>query len=79
MFSTRSSGDRATVSGTVCRGFESSRVQFIMRRDPLAGGVLMMAYQGSRTSIDSDGVLMPAVNLNLLSLYVDISGSKGDT
>ncbi len=25
------------------------------------------------------GVLMPAVNLNLLSLYVDISGSKGDT
>ncbi len=42
-------------------------------------GVLMMAYQGSRTSIDSDGVLMPAVNLNLLSLYVDISGSKGDT
>lgn len=27
----------------------------------------------------SDGVLMPAVNLNLLSLYVDISGSKGDT
>ena len=42
-------------------------------------GVLMMAYQGSRTSIDSDGVLMPAVNLNLLCLYVDISGSKGDT
>lgn len=42
-------------------------------------GVLMMAYQGSRTSIDSDGVLMPAVNLNLLSLNGDISGSKGDT
>ncbi len=39
---TRSSGDRATDSGSVCRGFESSRVQFIIRGTAKRG----MPYDG---------------------------------